>query len=73
VKSTDPIIAYRENLPPGYLIDFPYTRLDRLGVPAYSAAFWPEKGAFCNGLGYGTSEAEAITSALGELFESAAE
>ena len=72
MKSTDPIIAYRENLPPGYLIDFPYTRLDRLGVPAYSAAFWPEKGAFCNGLGYGTSEVEAMTSAFGELFESAA-
>ena len=63
---------YREELPPGHLIDFPYTRLDRLGVPAYSAALWPEKGAFCNGLGYGTSEAEAMTSAFGELFESAA-
>jgi thiazole/oxazole-forming peptide maturase SagD family component len=72
VKSTEPVTAYRKNLPPGYLIDFPYTRLDRLGVPAYSAAFWPEKGAFCNGLGYGTSEAEAMTSAFGELFESVA-
>jgi ribosomal protein S12 methylthiotransferase accessory factor len=72
VKDTEAVRAYRENLPPGDLIDFPYTRLDRLEVPAYSTAFWPEKGAFCNGLGYGTSEAEAMTSAFGELFESAA-
>ena len=71
---TDPkaVTAYRENLPPGDLIHFPYTGLDRLGVPAYSTALWPEKGAFCNGLGYGMSEAEAMTSAFGELFESAA-
>jgi ribosomal protein S12 methylthiotransferase accessory factor YcaO len=72
VKDTEAVRAYRENLSPGHLIDFPYTRLDRLGVPAYSAALWPENGAFCNGLGYGTSEAEAMTSAFGELFESAA-
>jgi ribosomal protein S12 methylthiotransferase accessory factor len=71
VKKAEPVSAYRGNLPPGDLIDFPYTRLDRLGVPAYSAALWPENGAFCNGLGYGTSEAEAMTSAFGELFESA--
>jgi len=72
VNSTEPVTAYRENLPPGDLMDFPYTGLDRLGVPAYSTAFWPEDGAFCNGLGYGMSEAEAMTSAFGELFESVA-
>ncbi|HEY6582015.1 MAG TPA: hypothetical protein VIZ60_12905, partial [Rubrobacter sp.] len=71
MKDTEAVRAYRENLPPGDLIDFPYTSLDRLEVPAYSTAFWPEKGAFCNGLGYGMSEAEAMTSAFGELFESA--
>src|SRR5215210_7473384 len=69
---TEPVTAYRGNLPPGDLMDFPYTGLDRLGVPAYSTAFWPEDGAFCNGLGYGMSEAEAMSSAFGELFESAA-
>jgi thiazole/oxazole-forming peptide maturase SagD family component len=72
MNRTEPVTAYRENLPPGDLIDFSYTGLDRLGVPAYSTALWPENGAFCNGLGYGTSEAEAMTSAFGELFESAA-
>jgi thiazole/oxazole-forming peptide maturase SagD family component len=72
VNRTEPVTAYRENLPPGDLMDFPYTGLDRLGVPAYSTAFWPEDGAFCNGLGYGMSEAEAMMSAFGELFESAA-
>jgi thiazole/oxazole-forming peptide maturase SagD family component len=72
VKDTEAVRAYRENLSPGHLIDFPYTRLDRLGVPAYSAALWPENGTFCNSLGYGTSETEAMTSAFGELFESAA-
>ena len=72
MTGTEAATAYRENLPPGDLIHFPYTGLDRLGVPAYSTAFWPENGAFCNGLGYGMGEAEAMTSAFGELFESAA-
>jgi ribosomal protein S12 methylthiotransferase accessory factor len=66
------VTLYREHLPPGELLHFSYSGLDRLGVPAYSAALWPEGGAFCNGLGYGTSEGEAMTSAFGELFESAA-
>jgi thiazole/oxazole-forming peptide maturase SagD family component len=66
------VASYRENLPSGALIDFPYTALDRPGVPVYSAALWPEKGEFCNGLGYGTTEAEAMTGAFGELAEVAA-
>jgi thiazole/oxazole-forming peptide maturase SagD family component len=61
-----------EHLPPGELLHFSYSSLDRLGIPAYSTALWPEGGAFCNGLGYGMSEAEAMISAFGELFESAA-
>lgn len=39
VNRTEPLTAYRGNLPPGDLMDFPYTGLDRLGVPAYSTAF----------------------------------
>ena len=66
------VTAYRENLPPGELVEFPYTGLDRLGVPAHSTALWPEGGAFCNGLGYGTTGDEAAISAFGELAEAAA-
>jgi YcaO-like protein with predicted kinase domain len=66
------VSAYRRSLPEGELIDFAYTGLDRLGVPTYSAALWPASGAFCNGLGYGTTEEEAMIGAFGELSEVAA-
>lgn len=74
MRETEPraVTAYRDSLPPGELVEFPYTGLDRLGVPAHSTALWPEGGAFCNGLGYGTMENEAAISAFGELAETAA-
>lgn len=71
-REPEAVAAYRRNLPPGDLVDFAYTDLDRLGIPAYSAALWPENGAFCNGLGYDTTEEGAMASAFGELFEAAA-
>jgi ribosomal protein S12 methylthiotransferase accessory factor YcaO len=50
-------------------MDFPYTGLDRLGVPAYSTALWPEDGAFCNGLGAGPSLEHALSHGLLELIQ----
>ncbi|WP_207955962.1 YcaO-like family protein [Rubrobacter marinus] len=51
------------------MVDFAYEGLDRLGIPAYSAAFWPEEGEPVNGAGYGTTTGEAAIGAFGELVE----
>ncbi len=73
MRETEPhaVILYRESLPPGTVIDFAYENLDRLGIPAYSVAFWPEEGEPANGAGYGTTEGEAAIGAFGELAEEA--
>ncbi len=63
------ITAYRAALPPGELLDFSIAALDRIGVPTWSATFWPEALPNAGGHGYGTTDAEAMTSAYGELSE----
>ena len=63
------IDAYRAALPPGEALDFPITAIDRLGVPTWSVTFWPESLPNAGGHGYGTTDAEALTSAYGELSE----
>ena len=71
MRETEPraVTLYRESLPPGTVVDFAYDGLDRLGIPAYSAAFWPEEGEPVNGAGYGTTTGEAAIGAFGELVE----
>lgn len=71
MRETEPraVTLYRESLPPGTVIDFAYEGLDRLGIPAYSAAFWPGEGESVNGAGYGTTAGEAAIGAFGELVE----
>lgn len=64
-----PVAAYRAALPPGELLDFPIAALDRIGVPTWSITFWPEALPNAGGHGYGTTDAEAMTSAYGELSE----
>lgn len=73
MRETEPhaVTLYRESLPPGTVIDFAYENLDRLGIPAYSVAFWPKEGEPANGAGYGTTEGEAAIGAFGELAEEA--
>jgi len=56
-------------MPPGQRADFAITPLDRLGVPVWTAALWPENGPFCNGVGYARSHEDALTSAYGEMVE----
>lgn len=63
------VATYRAALPPGELLDFPLTALDRLGVATWSVTFWPERLPNAGGHGYGTTDAEALTSAYGELSE----
>ena len=67
-----PVQLYRENLPPGRIVDFPYGALDRLNVPIHSATLWP-KGldSSVDGLSYGTTQDEAKIGAFGELAEGA--
>jgi len=64
-----PVAIYQAALPPGELLDFPLTELDRVGVSTWSVTFWPEQLPNAGGHGYGTTDAEALTSAYGELSE----
>lgn len=61
--------AYRAALPEGEVMEFGISSLDHLGVPVWTAALWPESGPFCNGVGYGATEAAARVSAYGECVE----
>ena len=72
----DAITAYRRALPPGRLMEFSLTPLDRLGIPVQTLTFLPEITAdnamvwqLCEGIGYGATEAEARVGAYGELTE----
>jgi len=64
-----PVTSYQAALPAGELLDFPLTALDRVGVATWSVTFWPEQLPNAGGHGYGTTDAEAMTSAYGELSE----
>lgn len=66
--------AYRRSFPPGRFSAFPITSLDRTGVPVWVTAL--EDGAagaaseiVQQGIGYGTTDAEALTGSIGELTE----
>ena len=71
------IDAYRRALPPGELIEFSLTPLDRLGIPVQALTLFPstagQKGSpvwqLCEGIGYGWTEEEARVGAYGELTE----
>ena len=69
------IEAYRRALPPGQLMEFSLTPLDRLGIPVCALTFLPSADApamvwqLCEGIGYGATEDEARVGAYGELTE----
>jgi len=63
------IAAYGRALPPGEMVEFSTAPLDRLGVPARTATFFARDGRTRGGLGYGVSDAQALTGALGEMTE----
>ncbi|HYF56542.1 MAG TPA: YcaO-like family protein [Salinarimonas sp.] len=69
----DAALAYLEALPPGRVVAFPMTPLDRTGVPAWKAALFLEDprfpGAMPSGYGYGATDGEAIVGALAEIAE----
>ena len=69
--------AYRAALPPGRLLEFSLTPLDRLGVPVQALTFFPAHEAggsvpswpLCEGIGYGDTPEAARVGAYGELTE----
>lgn len=61
--------TYRRALPEGELVHFSLSPFDRLGIPNQSATFFPPDGRTRGGTGYGTSDAAALVSALGETTE----
>ncbi len=71
------IDAYRAALPPGQLLEFPLTPLDRLGVPVQALTLLPSQNAngtgpswlLCEGIGYGETPEAARVGAYGELTE----
>lgn len=67
----DVIDAYRAALSGGDLLTFPITALDHTGVPVWTVCRLGPDGSAVTGVGYGTTDEEAIVSAFGEAAESA--
>ncbi len=64
-------MIYRDALErAGELDAFPLHGLDRFGIPVWTTSLWTEPAA--HGVGYGTTDFEALRGALGELAESVA-
>ena len=66
--------AYIDSMPPGRVELFSLTSLDRTGVACWNVIFLaadgkPFKGETPHGVGYGSTDAEAITGTTGELAE----
>ena len=69
--------AYLDGFPPGDVVAFPITALDRTGVPVWIVALFLDasialEGAMPSGIGYGASDEDAILGALGEIAEAIA-
>ena len=63
--------AYRAALPPGELLAFPITALDRTGIPTWKTVFFADDSlrSVHNGHSYGPTDAQALIGAMGELAE----
>lgn len=65
----DLIEMYRSALPPGEIVGFRIDTLDHVGTPIYNVDFFARDGRKFNGVGYGSTEEEAMLGAFGELSE----
>ena len=65
--------AYLDGVPPGEVVAFPLTPLDRTGLPVWVVALFPDdvrlEGIMPYGVGYGADECQAVLGALGEIAE----
>ena len=64
---------YLDAFPAGEVVGFPITAIDRVGIPVWVVALFPETpdlaGIMPYGVGYGTTDEAAILGALGEIAE----
>ncbi len=65
--------AYLDAFPAGEPAVFPLTALDRIGLPVWIGALFPEDGRLADimpyGAGYGATDGQAVTGSLGECAE----
>ena len=65
--------AYVDAFPKGEVVAFPLTSLDRTGLPVWVVALFPDdprlEGIMPYGVGYGTTDAQAVLGGLGECAE----
>ncbi len=65
--------AYLDAFPPGEVVAFPLTPLDRTGLPVWVVALFPDDPRLANimpyGVGYGGTDAQAVLGGLGECAE----
>ena len=65
---------YLDAFPPGEIVAFPIDPIDRVGVPVWIVALFPDgearlEGVMPYGVGYGADENQAILGAMGEIAE----
>ncbi|MCH2488304.1 MAG: YcaO-like family protein, partial [Erythrobacter sp.] len=68
--------AYLDAFPKGEIVAFPIDPVDRVGIPIWIVALFPEDqprldGVMPYGVGYGRDEGQAILGAMGEIAEMA--
>ena len=68
--------AYLDAFPKGEIVGFPIDPIDRVGIPVWIVALFPEDeprldGVMPYGVGYGIDEGQAILGAMGEIAEMA--
>ena len=68
--------AYLEAFPKGEIVAFPIDPIDRVGIPVWIVALFPDNqpqldGVMPYGVGYGIDEGQAILGAMGEIAEMA--
>ncbi len=65
--------AYVEGMPKGEIVAFPITPLDVIGLPVWIVALFPEDPRLADimpyGVGYGTTDEQAVLGGLGECLE----
>ena len=66
--------AYLDAFPPGEIVAFPIDPIDRVGIPVWIVALFPDAnprldGVMPYGVGYGAEPGQAILGAMGEIAE----
>ncbi len=73
-KLSDAADAYIDAFPAGEIVAFPIHPIDRIGIPVWIVALFPQNapeldGVMPYGVGYGADEGQAILGAMGEIAE----